>query len=69
MDDKLEKKFYTELVSESYKTTDINKISEKIKKSINVNITPKEVYNILNEDYELEYRKMEYGLQMSYIFD
>jgi len=39
MDDKLEKKFYTELVSESYKTTDINKISEKIKKSINVNIT------------------------------
>lgn len=69
MDDKLEKKFYTELVSESYKTTDINKISDKIKKSINVNITPEEVYNILNEDYELEYRKMEYGLQMSYIFD
>lgn len=68
MDDNLEKKFYTELVSESYKTNDVDKISKKIKDTLNIEVSPNEVYRILNEDYELEQRKMEYSLNMSYIF-
>jgi len=68
MDDNLEKKFYTELVSESYKTNDVDKISKKIKDTLNIEVSPNEVYRILNEDYELEQRKMEYSLSMSYIF-
>jgi hypothetical protein len=68
MNDNLEKKFYTELVSESYKTNDVDKISKKIKDTLNIEVSPNEVYRILNEDYELEQRKMEYSLNMSYIF-
>lgn len=68
MVDKLEKKFYTQLVSESYKTTDVTKISEKIKETLNIHVSSKDIQEILSEDYELECRKMEYSLQMSYIF-
>lgn len=51
MNDKLEKKFYTELVSESYKTNDVNEISKKIKNTLNIEVSPNEVYKILNENY------------------
>lgn len=68
MDNNLEKRFYTELVSESYRTTDVKEISERIKDALNINVSPDEVYSILNEDYELEQRKMEYSLSMSYFF-
>jgi len=69
MNENLEKRFYTELVSESYKTTDVNIISKKIKDTLNIEVSPKEVHEILTENYELEHRKMEYSLSMSYIFD
>jgi len=67
MVDNKEKKFYTELLSQSYKTDDVNLISQTIKDKLNISISPNEVREILSEDYELECRKMQYNLEMSYI--
>lgn len=68
MSDKLEKKFYVEVIEEFYKTSDVDEIIHKMKQTLNVDISKDEVYSILNEDYELECRKMQYSLEMNYIF-
>lgn len=68
MDNK-EKKFYTELLAESYKTNDVNLISQTIQDKLNITISPNEVREILSEDYELECRKIMYSLEMSYVFE
>jgi hypothetical protein len=69
MVDNKEKKFYIELLAESCKTNDVNLISQTIHNKLNINVSPNEVREILNEDYELECRKMEYSLEMSYMFE
>ena len=69
MVDSKEKKFYIELLAESYKTNNVNLISQTIHDKLNISISPNEVREILNEDYELECRKMEYSLEMSYMFE
>ncbi len=66
---KLENKFYVEVIEEFYKTSDVKQIAHKLKETIDVELSEDEIYSILNEDYELEARKMKYSLQMSYIFD
>ena len=68
MSDKLEKKFYVEVIEEFYKTSDVNEIIRKMKETLDIDMSKEEVYSILNEDYELECRKMEYSLEMNYIF-
>lgn len=68
MSNKLENKFYVEVIEEFHKTSDVKKIAHKLKETINVDLSEDEIYSILNEDYELEARKMEYSLEMSYIF-
>lgn len=69
MVDNKDKRFYVELLEQSYKTDDVNLISHIIEDKLNISISPDEVREILSEDYELECRKMQYGLEMSYIFD
>lgn len=69
MVDNKEKKFYSQLLSESYKTNDVNLISQTIKDKLDISISPNEVREILSEDYELECRKMQYSLEMSYMFE
>lgn len=69
MSDKLENKFYIEVIEEFYKTSNVNEIADKLKETLNIDLTTDQIYSILNEDYELECRKMEYNLEMSYIFD
>lgn len=64
-----EKKFYVELLNQSYKTDDVNLISQKIKDRLNINVSPNEVREIISEDYELECRKMQYSLELSYTFE
>lgn len=68
MVDNKDKKFYAQLLAESYKTDDVNLISQTIGEKLNISVSPDEVREIINEDYELECRKMEYSLEMSYIF-
>lgn len=67
--DSKEKKFYVELLNQSYKTDDVNLISQTIKDRLNINVSPDEVREIISEDYELECRKMQYSLELSYIFE
>lgn len=67
--DSKEKKFYTELLAESYKTNDVNLISQTIQNKLNIYVSPNEVREILSEDYELECRKMQYSLELSYTFE
>lgn len=69
MVDNKDKKFYTELLAQSYKTDDVNLISQTIKDKLNISISPNEVREILSEDYELECRKMMYSLELSYAID
>jgi len=69
MIDNKEKKFYTELLAESYKTNDVNLISQTIQNKLNIYVSPNEVREILSEDYELECRKMQYSLELSYTFE
>lgn len=69
MVDNKEKRFYSQLLAESYKTNDVNLISQTIHNRLNINVSPNEVREILSEDYELECRKMEYSLEMSYTFE
>lgn len=69
MIDNKEKKFYTELLNQSYKTDDVNLISQTIKDKLNIEVSPNEVREILSEDYELECRKMQYSLELSYTFE
>ena len=64
-----EKKFYVELLNQSYKTDDVNLISQRIKDRLNINVSPNEVREIISEDYELECRKMQYSLELSYTFE
>ena len=64
-----EKKFYVELLNQSYKTDDVNLISQTMRDKLNVEVSPNEVREILSEDYELECRKMQYSLELSYIFE
>jgi len=51
MVDNKEKKFYIELLAESCKTNDVNLISQTIHNKLNINVSPNEVREILNEDY------------------
>ena len=67
--DSKEKKFYVELLNQSYKTDDVNLISQTIKDRLNINVSPDEVREILSEDYELECRKMQYNLELGYMFE
>lgn len=67
--DSKEKKFYVELLEQSYKTDDVNLISQTIHNKLNINVSPNEVREILSEDYDLECRKMQYNLEMSYMFE
>jgi hypothetical protein len=67
--DSKEKKFYTELLAESYKTNNVNLISQTIQNKLNIYVSPNEVREILSEDYELECRKMQYSLELSYTFE
>ena len=64
-----EKKFYSELLQQSYQTNDVNLISQMIHDKLNINVSPDEVREYISEDYELECRKMQYGLEMSYTFE
>lgn len=69
MVDNKEKRFYSQLLAESYKTNDVNLISQTIHDKLNISVSPNKVREILSEDYELECRKMEYSLEMSYTFE
>lgn len=69
MIDNKEKKFYVELLNQSYKTDDVNLISQTIKDKLNIEVSSNEVREILSEDYELECRKMQYSLELSYTFE
>lgn len=69
MVDNKDKKFYVELLEQSYKTDDVNLISHIIEDKLNISVSPDEVREILSEDYELECRKIQYSLEMSYIFE
>lgn len=69
MVDKKEKKFYTEILTQSYKTDNVNEISQIIQDKLGISISPNEVREILSEDYELECRKMMYNLELSYALD
>ncbi len=69
MVDNKEKKFYVEILNQSYKTDDVNLISQIIKDKLNISVSPNEVREIIMEDYELECRKMQYSLEMNYIFE
>ena len=69
MVDNKEKKFYSELLKQSCKTTNVNLISQILEDKLNINVSPDEVREYISEDYELECRKMMYNLEIGYTFE
>ena len=64
----MEKKFFSDLISDTYKTKDSKIISKKIREDLNMKVSVKEIDSFFQEDFELENRKVEFSLRLNDIF-
>lgn len=66
---KLIKNIYEEIKQQSYRSSDINEISENVREKFKIRISNEKVHEIIKENYELECRKMMWSSEMNYIIE
>lgn len=66
---KMIKNIYEEIKQQSYRSSDINEISENVREKFKIGISNEKVHEIIKENYELECRKMMWSSEMNYIIE